>query len=110
MSVTSVQPDRPTPYPPISGNNSRGKFATTLAPDRAAPTDRQNTAEAGYADPTDARQFQSALEQARRGLYSGMIPGWFLGNFANVSPLIFRVCFTISGGLWVNQSDSETSA
>jgi hypothetical protein len=67
MSVTSVLPDRPTPYHPISGNTSqRGKFATTLAPDRAAPTDRQGTVEAGYANPTDVSQFQSALAQALR--------------------------------------------
>ena len=67
MSVTSVVPDRPTPYSPISGNTSqRGKFATTLAPDRAAPADRQGTVEAGYADPTDVSQFQSALAQALR--------------------------------------------
>jgi hypothetical protein len=66
MSVTSVLPDRPTPYNPISGSNSqRAKFAT-LSPDRAAPTDRQGTVEAGYADPTDVSQFQSALEQALR--------------------------------------------
>src|ERR1700721_1236437 len=61
MSVTSVVPDRPTPYRPISGNTpQRGKFATTLAPNRAAPV------EAGYADPTDVSQFQSALAQALR--------------------------------------------
>jgi hypothetical protein len=67
MSVTSVQPDRPTPYRPISGNTSqRGKFATALAPDRAAPTDRQGTVEAGYADPTDVSQLQSTLAQALR--------------------------------------------
>ena len=67
MSVTSVLPDRPTPYRPVSANTSqRGKFATALAPDRAAPTDRQGTVEAGYADPTDASQFQSALAQALR--------------------------------------------
>lgn len=67
MSVTSVLPDRPTPYRPISGNTSqRGKFATTLSPDRAAPTDRQGTVAAGYADPTDVSQFQSALAQALR--------------------------------------------
>jgi hypothetical protein len=65
MSVTSVLPDRPTPYHPISGNNSQGKFAT-LTPDRAAPTDRQGTVEAGYADPTDVSQFQSTLAQALR--------------------------------------------
>jgi hypothetical protein len=66
MSVTSVLPDRPTPYLPISGNNSqRGKFAP-LSPDRAAPTDRQGTVEAGHADPTDVSQFQSALAQALR--------------------------------------------
>jgi hypothetical protein len=66
MSVTSVLPNRPTPYHPVSGNKPQGGKFAPLAPDRAAPTDRQNTAEAGYADPTDARQFQSALEQARR--------------------------------------------
>lgn len=67
MSVTSVVPDRPTPYRPISGNTpQRGKFATTLAPDRAAPADRQSTVEAGYADPSDVSQFQSALAQALR--------------------------------------------
>src|SRR6267154_963608 len=66
MSVTSVVPDRPTPYRPISGNTSQRKFATTLAPDRAAPTDRQGTVEAGYAGPTDVSQFQSALAQALR--------------------------------------------
>jgi hypothetical protein len=67
MSVTSVLSDRPTPYRPISGNTSqRGKFATPLSPDRAAPTDRQGTVEAGYADPTDVSQFQSALAQALR--------------------------------------------
>jgi hypothetical protein len=66
MSVTPVLPDRPTPYPPISGSNSqRAKFAA-LAPDRAARTDRPSTVEAGYADPTDVSQFQSALEQALR--------------------------------------------
>jgi hypothetical protein len=67
MSVTPVLPDRPTPYHPISGNNSqRGKFAA-LSPDRAAaPTDRQSAAEAGYAGPTDVSQFQSALAQALR--------------------------------------------
>ena len=66
MSVTSVLPDRPTPYPPISGNNSqRGKFAP-LSPDRIAPTDRPGTVESGSADPTDVSQFQSALEQALR--------------------------------------------
>ena len=66
MSVTSVLPDRPTPYHPISGNSpQRGKFAT-LSPDRAAPTDRQGTVEAGYVDPTDVSQFQSALAQALR--------------------------------------------
>jgi hypothetical protein len=66
MSVTSVLPDRPTPYNPVSGSNSqRAKFAT-LAPDRAAATDRQGTVAAGYADPTDVGQFQSALEQALR--------------------------------------------
>jgi hypothetical protein len=65
MSVTSVLPDRPTPYHPISGNNSQGKFAP-LAPDRVAPTDRQGTVEAGYAGPTDVSQFQSALAQALR--------------------------------------------
>jgi hypothetical protein len=63
MSVTSVLPDRPTPYHPISGNSpQRGKFAT-LSPDRAPPTDRQGTAEAGYAD---VSQFQSTLAQALR--------------------------------------------
>lgn len=69
MSVTSVLPDRPTPYRPISGNTpQREKFATTLAPDRAAPTDRQGTVAAGYADPSDAdaSQFESALAQALR--------------------------------------------
>ena len=67
MSVTSVLPDRPTPYPLISGNTpQRGKFASTLAPDRAAPTDRQGTVAAGYADPSDASQFESALAQALR--------------------------------------------
>jgi hypothetical protein len=67
MSVTSVLPDRPTPYRPISGNTSqRGKFTAALSPDRAAPTDRQGTVEAGYADPTDVSQFQSALAQALR--------------------------------------------
>jgi hypothetical protein len=67
MSVTSVVPDRPTPYRPISGNTpQRGKFATTLSSDRAAPTDRQGTVEAGHADPTDVSQFQSALAQALR--------------------------------------------
>jgi len=67
MSVTSVLPDRPTPYRPISGNISqRGKFATTLSPDRAAPTDHQGTVEAGHADPTEVSQFQSALAQALR--------------------------------------------
>ena len=67
MSVTSVVPDRPTPYRPISGNASqRGRFATTLSPDRAAPTDRQGTVAAGYADPTDVSQFESALAQALR--------------------------------------------
>jgi len=66
MSVTSVLPDRPTPYHPISGSNSqRAKFAT-LAPNRAAPTDRQGTVESGYADPTDVSQLQSALAQALR--------------------------------------------
>jgi hypothetical protein len=65
MSVTSVVPDRPTPYHPVSGNNSQGKFAP-LSPDRATPTNRQSTVEAGYADPTDVSQFQSALEQALR--------------------------------------------
>ena len=67
MSVTSVAPDRPTPYRPISGNSSqRGRFATTPAPDRVAPTDRQGTVEAGYADPTDISRLQSALAQALR--------------------------------------------
>ena len=67
MSVTSVVPDRPTPYRPISGNApQRGKFATALSPDRAAPTDRQGTVAAGYADPTDVSQFESALAQALR--------------------------------------------
>lgn len=61
MSVTSVVPDRPTPYRPISGNTpQRGKFATTLAPNRAPPV------EAAYADPTDVSQFQSTLAQALR--------------------------------------------
>jgi hypothetical protein len=67
MSVTSVVPDRPTPYRPISGNTpQRGKFATPLSPDRATPTDRQGTVAAGYADPTDVSQFESALAQALR--------------------------------------------
>ena len=67
MSVTSVVPDRPTPYRHISGNTpQRGKFATTLSPDRATPTDRQGTVAAGYADPTDVSQFESALAQALR--------------------------------------------
>jgi hypothetical protein len=65
MSVTSVLPDRPTPYHPISGNNSQGKFAP-LSPERVAPTERQGTVEAGHADPTDVSQFQSALAQALR--------------------------------------------
>jgi hypothetical protein len=66
MSVTSVLPDRPTPYNPISGSNSqRAKFAT-LSPDRVAPTDRTGTVESGSADPTEVNQFQSALEQALR--------------------------------------------
>jgi hypothetical protein len=65
MSVTSVLPDRPTPYPSISGNNSRGKFAP-LSPERVAPTDRPGRVESGSADPTEVNQFQGALEQALR--------------------------------------------
>jgi hypothetical protein len=63
MSVTSVVPDRPTPYQPISGNNSqRGKFAAVAKQSQETPA----TQTAGYADPTDVSQFQSALEQALR--------------------------------------------
>jgi hypothetical protein len=78
MSVTSVQPDRPTPYRPVSGNNSqRAKFAgpaklsqgdAAIRADSAILSDRQGTVEAGYSDPaaTDAGQSQDALAQARR--------------------------------------------
>jgi hypothetical protein len=65
MSVTSVLTDRPTPYRPVSGNNSQSaKFAAPAKQAQENPATR--AVEAGYADPTDVSQFQSTLEQALR--------------------------------------------
>jgi hypothetical protein len=91
MSVTSVFPSHPTPYGPISGNNSQSaKFAVLpkqsqqnpatqadgsqvtsarvngATPDSAVLEDRQSTVEAGYAAPTDVSQFESAFAQTLR--------------------------------------------
>src|SRR5262245_37188369 len=40
----------------------------------------------------------------------GITKGLLFGNFAIVALSMFRVSATISGGEWVSQSDSETSA
>jgi hypothetical protein len=82
MSVTSVLPDRPTPYRPTSGNNSQSAKFTAAAqadgsrvtstrvngatPDSAVLTGRQGTVDAGNANSADVSQFQSALAQALR--------------------------------------------
>jgi hypothetical protein len=65
MSVTPVLTGRPTPYSPVSGNNSQSaKFAAPAKQSQENPA--AQAAEAGYADPTDAGQFESALAQALR--------------------------------------------
>jgi hypothetical protein len=65
MSVTSVLPDRPTPYSPVSGSNSQSaKFTAAAKQPQANPATQ--AAEAGYTDPADVSQFQSALAQALR--------------------------------------------
>ena len=65
MSVTSVLTGRPTPYSPVSGNNSQSaKFAAPAKQSQGNPATQ--AVEAGYADPTDVSQFQSTLEQALR--------------------------------------------
>ncbi len=72
MSVTSVLPSQPTPYGPISGNKSQGaKFAAPAKPSQQSPDsavlkDGQGTVEAGYTDPADVSQFQSAFAEALR--------------------------------------------
>jgi len=94
MSVTSVLTGRPTPYSPVSGNNSQSaKFAVAPAkpsqqnpaiqadgsrvaagtrangatPNSASVPDRPGTAAAaGDADPADFRQFQGTFAQTRR--------------------------------------------
>src|ERR1700744_150175 len=91
MSVTSVQPGRPTPYDPISGNNSQSaRFAALAKPSRenpatradgsrgtsaqangatsdsTVPSDRQGSGETRYSNPNDVSQLQSAFAQARR--------------------------------------------
>src|SRR6267154_172042 len=42
-------------------------------------------------------------------LHTGTISGLLLGNFAMVASLTFRCWATIAGGVWVIQSDRETS-
>jgi hypothetical protein len=65
MSVTSVLADRPTPYRPISATSAPGaKFAPTAKQSGGSPPIQP--VEAGYADPADVSQYQSALEQALR--------------------------------------------
>jgi hypothetical protein len=89
MSVTSVLPSHPTPYGPVSGNNSQSaKFAvlpkqsrpatqadgsqvtsagiSSATRDGAVLEGSQTTVEAGYADPADVSQLEQAFARTPR--------------------------------------------